>query len=375
MEAQQNAGAKADGSQVGQTAAAGIAGPGTPMAPPPSAGSSAIGGVAGEGADDEPRAGEGPQMEMGSEGDRCPEDADKPAPGICGCGEADSDSDGDGVADCEDGCPMDADKMAPGVCGCGQADAAEQGCGAEAEGSCGPVRSPVPPEVREALDLDPFYQKYVDAGGLAILASSEPEDASLLAACELVNDMLVARDDVREALIRSRARFAIIGRDEGTAEIPEYGYGNRPQQDVDYINQRARGLGGQVASCGEENILCLRGDRYRRESICVHEFSHTISTYGLYRVDRTFERRLREAFEHAQQTGLYANTYALENPQEYWAEGVQNWYDTNDEAIPANGIHNEINTRAEFVAYDPTLAALVEELLPEATAFDDCHRR
>ena len=39
--------------------------------------------------------------------DRCPDDADKTNPGVCGCGEADDDSDGDGVADCDDPCPDD----------------------------------------------------------------------------------------------------------------------------------------------------------------------------------------------------------------------------------------------------------------------------
>ena len=32
--------------------------------------------------------------------DRCPDDPNKLAPGICGCGIPDDDSDGDGVADC-----------------------------------------------------------------------------------------------------------------------------------------------------------------------------------------------------------------------------------------------------------------------------------
>ena len=45
---------------------------------------------------------------------------------------------------------------------------------------------------------------------------------------------------------------------------------------------------------------------------------------------------------------LWANTYAATNEQEYWAEGVQSYFDTNIEAIPSNGIHNHVNTRAEL---------------------------
>lgn len=247
------------------------------------------------------------------------------------------------------------------------------GSGGASPSKCGPVTE-VPETVRKRLDLDPFYKKHVDANGLSVLSSDEPADESLILACELLNNLLGKRDDVREELIRRKARFAIIGKDEGTAEIPEYGYVGGPQEDIDYINQRARGLGGIVASCGEENILCLNGDRYRNESICVHEYSHTISLYGAYTADDTFEDDLNDAFDAAMASGILENTYRTSNEQEYWAEGVQDWYDTNDTANPPNGIHNSVNTRVELEDYDPTLYALVGSLFPEDTDWGDCHK-
>ncbi len=42
----------------------------------------------------------------------------------------------------------------------------------------------VAPELREAFDLDPFYKKDVDAGGIPILASREVSDNALIAAQE-----------------------------------------------------------------------------------------------------------------------------------------------------------------------------------------------
>jgi hypothetical protein len=253
------------------------------------------------------------------------------------------------------------------------------GAGASGRGSggmsgtaaCSEV-TPVPEAVRTRLELDPFYEKHVDANGLSVLGSSEPSDESLLLACKLVSNLLSESEDVRAELIRRKARFAIIGKDEGTADIPEYGYRGGPQADIDYINQRARGLGGQVASCGEENILCLAGDRYPRESICVHEFSHTISTYGAYGARNTFEDELGDAFQSALSSGILDDTYRSTNLQEYWAEGVQDWYDTNDWATPSNGIHNDVNTRVELAAFDPTLYALVASLFPESTDWGDC---
>lgn len=237
---------------------------------------------------------------------------------------------------------------------------------------CGPV-SAVPEEVRERLGLDPFYKKFVDANGLPVLASDAPADESLILACKLLLNMLSERDDVRQELIRRKARFAIIGKNEGTADIPEYGYRGGPQEDIDYINQRARGLGGLVASCGEENILCLNGDRYYNESICVHEFSHTITTYGTYRVDRSFEDDLQAAYDAALASGILDRTYRNSNLQEYWAEGVQDWYDTNASSNPPNGVHNQVNTRVELESYDPALYALVDGMFSEDTDWGDCH--
>lgn len=236
------------------------------------------------------------------------------------------------------------------------------------EGQCEVMR--LSEEFRQSYDnLDPFYQKYADAAGVPIVSSDSPADEALSRACELVIDMTSARLDVREALIENHIRFAIIGEDELTNDIPEYSYLD------DSINQRARGLGGTPAgSCAEESILCHADlDPWRGEGICVHEFAHTIASGGLFVADPTFEGRLEDAFSNAQSSGLFANTYAMENYQEYWAEGVQDWYYTNLEADPPNGIHNSVDRREELEQYDPTLYALIAELLPDEPAFVDCY--
>ena len=229
---------------------------------------------------------------------------------------------------------------------------------------------PVTEEFRENYDdLDPFYQKYADANGLPVVSSLAPSDAALERACELVIDMTSARPDVLAELIRKYVRFAIIAEDELTNDIPEFAYLD------DAINERARGLGGvPAASCAEESILCNTAlDPWRGEGICVHEFAHTISMGGLFAVDPSFEGRLTAAFESAESTGLFANTYALENAQEYWAEGVQDWYYTNLESDPPNGIHNFVDRREELLEYDPVLYGLVAELLPDEPDFVDCY--
>ena len=230
----------------------------------------------------------------------------------------------------------------------------------------------VPEAVRHDFSLDPFYEKYVDAGGMPVLSSGAPEDAALTRACQLVGNMLSNRPDVRAKLIELRARFVVIGRNEGTADVPEYGFREKSREEQDAINARARGLGGQAASCGEENLMCLSVDRYSTESICVHEFAHTIGQ-GVYELDQGFGDRLQVAFDDAKSKGRLANSYRGESPEEYWAEGVQDWYNTNAQANPPDGVHNSVNTRKELEIADQGLYALIGEVFPAETDWVDCH--
>jgi hypothetical protein len=55
--------------------------------------------------------------------------------------------------------------------------------------------------------------------------------------------------------------------------------------------------------------------------------------------------------------------YAHKNRSEYWAEGVQCWYDTNR---TMDHDHNHIHTRKQLKAYDPHLAKLCEEVLGDS---------
>ena len=114
-----------------------------------------------------------------------------------------------------------------------------------------------------------------------------------------------------------------------------------------------------VVSCGEENLLGYPGDPYPNENIFVHEFAHAIHGTGLSTMDPTFDQRLCTAYEAAVERGLWKDTYAATNHGEYWAEGVQCWFDDN---APADALHNGIRTRAQLEEYDPALADLCREV-------------
>jgi hypothetical protein len=210
-----------------------------------------------------------------------------------------------------------------------------------------------------ALALAPYYRKYLDAQGIPIVSSGRVPDRALREAREIVNHMLRMRPDVRRALVSAHARVAVMAESEVTTDIPEHAHLDP------YMNTRARGLGGwsgcPVTSCAEENLLQYPGDRYRGDSILVHEFAHTLYNLGLTAVDPTFAARFSRVHSNAMRRGLFKNTYAASSDQEYWAEGVQSWFDANLQASPANGIHNDINTRGELERYDPELAHLIAE--------------
>jgi hypothetical protein len=100
-------------------------------------------------------------------------------------------------------------------------------------------------------------------------------------------------------------------------------------------------------------------------SILVETMAYAIEALGIPPIDATFSTRLQMLYDDAMAAGRFANTFAAQGPGFYFAVGVQDWFDTNREASPADGTYNEINTRVELEAYDPGLAALIGEYLPD----------
>ncbi len=76
----------------------------------------------------------------------------------------------------------------------------------------------VAPELREAFDLDPFYKKDVDAGGIPILASRELSNDALIAARGIVAHMLSRSPELYEPLRHNKIRIAIIASDSSTTD-------------------------------------------------------------------------------------------------------------------------------------------------------------
>jgi hypothetical protein len=103
--------------------------------------------------------------------------------------------------------------------------------------------------------------------------------------------------------------------------------------------------------------------RYAGESILVHEFGHTLFEMGARTLKRSLDLELDALYQAAMAAGLWQSTYAATNYREYWAEGVQCWFNANPRARPANGVHGPVATREDLQAYDPGLARFIANVL------------
>ncbi|MBV9879949.1 MAG: hypothetical protein JO180_05600 [Gemmatirosa sp.] len=236
-----------------------------------------------------------------------------------------------------------------------------------------------PPEIVERYKLDTaFYKKYADANGYPILGSAKVSDAALAIVRDQVNYMLGSRPDVRDTMIAHGGRIVVQAETEYTMDVPEqrgwtvpkyldprltpqeraryYEPGGLASMSAPgYWNPRARGMGGTLTTCAEENVLGFYRTKYWGTNICVHEFSHGIMGAGIGNADPTWFQGIVDAYKHAVASCLRtANGYSGNTFNEYWAGGVE-WY-----------VGNGGRDRAGLKAEDPTLYELVSRLIPES---------
>ena len=236
----------------------------------------------------------------------------------------------------------------------------------------------------DSLHLDPFYTKYVDVNGLPLISSWRVPDSAFTAAHATLYAMTsMLPKAVLDSMVSYGTRVAIMGRYEGTTDIPEHHYlVNDTSLNWDL---RARGLGGDLelplTSCAEENVLAYQIDKYHAEDILVHEFAHSIHLIGLALAVPDFDKRLDACYANAMAKGILKNTYRETDRMEYYAEAVQDWFNVNAEMPHTDGKHNWCNTREELKDFDPDLYNLLAEFFPATKLqiskhqkVDNCHK-
>ena len=231
------------------------------------------------------------------------------------------------------------------------------------EDTLGPRAPCIGPYCRESLlgiyDMHEFYRKIIVTNQVAIVGSHQVQDRALELAVEVVEEMIAARIDIWPLLVEAEAFVAVMAGNEVTTDIPEHRF-LQDDPDIDW-NTRARGLAATpenpITTIGEENLLCGESDRYAGESILVHEFAHSLHALAINIIDPGFDAELDSLFLLARAEGLWVDTFAHISRQEYWAEGVQSWFNANQG--PQDGIHNHVDTRDELLEYDPRLHEVI----------------
>jgi hypothetical protein len=215
--------------------------------------------------------------------------------------------------------------------------------------------------------LDPpekdFFSKVLDYHGIPIKAHKVVADEALYAAYDrlslMFTNLLTRQPMVISNLAAAGAALHIIGRDQVTTDLPEWRHDKgvaRPEYNGLTRDQRTRGMGGRLTSCGEENLLKLQKDRYRGRDICLHEFAHNVRNNGIQREVRA---RFDEQHKRSLGKGLWQKSYAGSNPDEFFAE-LTMWY------FGTHGDLHMIGSKPEdgpegLRQYDPEAYALMDD--------------
>jgi alpha-glucosidase len=131
-----------------------------------------------------------------------------------------------------------------------------------------------------------FFSKRLDFHSIPIKAHLCVSNEALYAAYGRLSMLLSNQPNALANLAAAGAELHIIGRDQVTTDLPEWRHDKgKPLDEYHGLtrDQRTRGMGGLLTSCGEENLLKLEKDRYRGRDICLHEFSHCIRNHGVPR--------------------------------------------------------------------------------------------
>ena len=189
--------------------------------------------------------------------------------------------------------------------------------------------------------------------------------------------------------------MVVLGRPEKLSDLPEFRESKSLGgfEEVRYLDYDPK---LKLMVVPEENVLGLASDPFAGEGLVVGLFAR-----GLYRVTATrpvdpdfdkrpqkqqyelrvkrldveFDERLQKAYDAALAGELWKGTAAARDRLEYWASGVEAYFDASGSSHSPNGADRPIATREALKAYDPQLYALVDETMAYRGHVDWRYRR
>lgn len=167
-----------------------------------------------------------------------------------------------------------------------------------------------------------FYRKVIYSQGIPIKSAEAVDDEALVIASTKLNRMLCGNMSIVSNLKEHGAELHVLGRNQRTTDLPAYSHFKRKRLGRSSpLDTKYRGS-GLYATCPEENLLELAGDRYAGFDLCSHEFAHVIYTFG---TDSEFRERFRQHYRATIKSGLWSGCYAATSDEEFFAE-LSTWY-------------------------------------------------
>jgi len=231
--------------------------------------------------------------------------------------------------------------------------------------------------------IDPYYTKFTFAREFPVLGSKRVGDEALLKANDTIRRMFAYRHDILKAMIADGARLVVLGQTEKLSDLPEF-KGEKSKAELDLVRYLDYASALKLMVVPEENVLGLPGEPFAGKRLVVSLFAK-----GFYRVcgvravdpafekrrdkqqyelrvtrlDNEFDKRVSSLFEATMGKKLWRGTAAARDRFEYWAAGVEAYFDAAGSGGAPNGADRPIATREALKAYDPDLFALVVETM------------
>ena len=221
-----------------------------------------------------------------------------------------------------------------------------------------------------------FYDKYIDAGGIAIIAPTDRtsnvgvRDEFLYIAREIILTMTSEMPELHQAMSPEHGfYYVLVGAQVNDVNMPgELSLLN--WYAGFYTRSSQGGVFRHLAVGGVDSHIYLDPPQEALSSgTVVHEFAHAID----YTFDAQphlfpdFGTRLKTAYTLAYQKALKGEGYfndirlhAMKNQEEYWATGAQKGFtDMHGEGLPTDELQ-----RTWLIEGDPLLYALLDEVFP-----------
>ncbi len=212
------------------------------------------------------------------------------------------------------------------------------------------------------LNADPYYQKYLDAGGIPILAPESVSDEELRRAQATLLAMVADRPDLLDLLASQNTRILLYDRERGgPSQLPEF---------ADDADSEFSGVFAETSYGGA--VVAPAMTTYHCNDILIHEIAHALDYAILvqdWEANREpgFKRARNQAYLSAMEAGLWAGRYESTVSHEYWAEMVVHW-------LRPDLFRTQFGL-SDLSEYDGNAARLLEQYLGNPTLPDFCKTR